>query len=70
MQREAPFVPANECAGEIVEIGSDCEEFGFSVGDVVFGTALDGALQQHTMLSAGTRTACPGVSVDVAAGFD
>ena len=71
MQREAPFVPANECAGEIIEIGSDCEEFGFSVGDIVFGTALDGALQQHTILSAEHAYRLPpGVSVDVAAGFE
>ena len=71
MQREAPFVPANECAGEVTEIGPDCEEFGFSVGDVVFGSGLYGALQQHTLLSAEHAYRLPpGVSVDVAAGFE
>lgn len=71
MKKEAPFVPASEVSGEVVEVGEGCEEHGFKVGDRVFGTTMDGGLQQFALLPAdGVYALPPSVPVDVGAGFE
>ena len=36
-----PFIPGHEWAGEVVELGPECEGLGWSVGDRVAGTSHD-----------------------------
>jgi L-iditol 2-dehydrogenase len=36
-----PFIPGHEWAGEVVELGPDCESLGWAVGDRVAGTSHD-----------------------------
>ena len=71
MKKSAPFVPASEVSGVVVEVGEDCEDYGFAVGDRVFGTTMDGGLQQHVLLPAFAVYRLPaGVPIDVGAGFE
>ena len=73
IQKKAPpFVPASEVCGVVTAVGAGVEdEFGFSVGDRIFGTTNRGGLQQHTILPAmGCYKLPEGVDVDVGAGFE
>ena len=54
---EPPFVPGSELAGEVLAVGADVD--GFKAGDLVFGTAFNGAFAERAVLPAGQVTKMP-----------
>lgn len=48
-KQEPPFVPGNECAGEVCEVGANCEDSGMQVGDRVICLSRGGAYASHTV---------------------
>ena len=71
-KRQPPFCPGSEVCGEVTAVGAGVEEeFGFRVGDRVFGTTTEGGLRKETILPASAVYQLPeGVGVDVGAGFE
>lgn len=63
-----PFVPGSEFAGQVVEVGTDADDF--RVGDRVFGTTMVGAFAETIVVPAASVSAVPaGVSARAAAAF-
>jgi len=50
-RREPPFVPGNECAGEVLELGSGSEASGLQPGDRVICLARGGAYAAEAVVS-------------------
>jgi len=49
-KRDPPFVPGNECAGEVSELGAGCEESGLQLGDRVICLARGGGYAGETLV--------------------
>lgn len=45
-----PFIPGHEWSGEIIELGSGADEFGFAVGDHVAGSSHAGCMNCKTCI--------------------
>ena len=71
-KKKAPFVPGSEICGEVIEVGEGVtDEFGFRVGDVVFGTTNFGGLQETTFLPAVSAYRLPkGIDTSIGSGFE
>lgn len=71
-KKKAPFVPGSEICGEVIEVGEGVtDEYGFRVGDVVFGTTNSGGLQEITFLPAVSAYRLPrGIDISIGSGFE
>lgn len=49
-KKDPPFVPGNECAGEVEELGAGCEDSALQVGDRVVSLARGGGYGSSTVV--------------------
>ena len=69
-KKSAPFVPANEVAGQVIGLGDDVSGR-FKIGDIVFGTTFTGGLcEEALMLESGAYKVPSNVDPTLLAGFE